>query len=65
MSDILSEDYRQGFITGMAMNPLFVTTETAPSESESSGGEGIVSALPTGIYMCVIDGGVISAKKEE
>lgn len=61
MSDMSSDDYRQGFITGMAMNPLFVTTETAPSESSGSGGE-IISALPCGLYTCVING-VISAEK--
>lgn len=28
----MDDNYIKGFITGMAMNPLFVTTETAPSE---------------------------------
>lgn len=29
MSDATSEEYKRGFILGMAMNPLMVTTETA------------------------------------
>lgn len=31
----MNDDYRKGFVTGMAMNPLFVTTETAPPATVS------------------------------
>lgn len=31
MSDTTSEEYKRGFIVGMAMNPLMVTTEAKSS----------------------------------
>ena len=51
--EFVSYEYKRGFITGMAMNPLFVTTETAPAlPAESSE---IISAEETGLYFGVLN----------
>lgn len=47
MSDATSEEYKRGFILGMAMNPLMVTTETAepaPSPTPQSS-DGVLVGL--------------------
>lgn len=36
MSDITSDDYKRGFILGMTMNPLMVTTEAAVSDTPAT-----------------------------
>lgn len=42
MSDTTSEEYKRGFITGMAMNPLMVTTETPASEPTPQSDSGVI-----------------------
>lgn len=59
-SEFQSEQYKRGFITGMAMNPLFVTTETAPPAVSDGGG--VISALPGGIVVGVINGAIKAMK---
>lgn len=52
MSDITSEDYKRGFILGMTMNPLMVTTETVASDTtptQQSGSGLIVADGPSGL----------------
>lgn len=50
MSDATSEEYKRGFILGMAMNPLMVTTETAePAPSPAAqGSDGVIVGLGGG-----------------
>lgn len=36
MSDMTSEEYKRGFITGLAMNPLMVTTEAKSSSDRQT-----------------------------
>lgn len=54
MSDTSSEEYKRGFILGMAMNPLMVTTETAePAPSPAAqGSDGVI----VGLGACGISG---------
>ena len=42
MSDMTSEEYKRGFITGLAMNPLMVTTETATTEPNPKSDSGVI-----------------------
>ncbi len=51
-SEFQSEEYKRGFITGMAMNPLFVTTETAFVPDT---GDGVFSAEPGGVRFGVVE----------
>ncbi len=44
MSDITSDAYKQGFITGMAMNPLMVTKETAPAPATPQSASSVIVA---------------------
>ncbi len=37
MADYTSNDFKQGFVLGMAMNPLLVTTEKAEAVTEAAG----------------------------
>lgn len=50
MSDASSEEYKRGFILGMAMNPLMVTTETAePAPAPAAqGSDGVIVGLGGG-----------------
>lgn len=50
MSDTTSEEYKRGFIIGMAMNPLMVTTETAPEPTEQNESGVIVADGVTGVF---------------
>lgn len=61
MSDTTSEEYKRGFITGMAMNPLMVTTETAASEPTPQSDSGVIIADgATGLFgMYVINNVII------
>lgn len=49
-----SAEYKRGFIIGMLMNPLFVTTETAADTPSTESSSGVVSVAETGIYSGVI-----------
>lgn len=60
MSDMTSEEYKRGFITGLAMNPLMVTTETSVPTIQS-GATGILGMyIINNIIVCTdgTEGGI-------
>ena len=66
MSDTTSEEYKRGFIVGMAMNPLMVTTETAAPEPNPQTGPGIISVCGgAGFYGIRIVNDIVLCTKEE
>lgn len=63
MSDTTSEEYKRGLITGLAMNPLMVTTETETQTTEPTPQveSGLITDLfESGLFgLCVINNSVI------
>ena len=67
MNDITSEEYKRGFIIGMTMNPLMVTTETAaPQPTPQSDSGVILMDGATGLFgLAVINNTVLCADGTE
>lgn len=66
MSDTTSEEYKRGFITGMAMNPLMVTTETAAPEPTPQTESGVILVDGTAGFAGIkIINNVVLCTKEE
>lgn len=60
MSDTTSEEYKRGFIVGLAMNPLMVTTETPTPESIPQRDSGVIIADgATGLFGMYVINNVI------
>lgn len=66
MSDMTSEEYKRGFITGLAMNPLIVTTESTNHEPTPQTDSGVTSVYgAVGFSGIKIINNVVLCTKEE
>lgn len=52
-NEFANVEYLRGFATGMAMQPLLVTTETAPVSS--SDGNGVITVEASALYFAVVN----------
>lgn len=55
----MTDDYKQGFITGLAMNPLYVVAATKEPSSDNN------ITVMDGIYADMLPFVLVTAKKQE